>query len=464
MAQPKKRRERNYVIRPDGKPINVPRTRGQLFVCENGCCCGHTERGFAPVPHDLYYEEWERRKFRNRVHLNHAGCLGPCALANLAMLIFDGRPIWFHSVNSDRIILAIYDYIEAMLEADRYLPPPPHLADHVFNGFAWDGTEHRHEADEVAALPQPTPDETALLALGDAKILLLSHADTDLLALSQATHTLPDDFHPVRGVNLTSLPSTTHVDEFIRTELADVQVIILRSLGGRQGFGHGFDRLVQYAKQNHKDLICVPGTEGLDPELTAHSTVPVPVIHDVYRYLHYGGIDNLRHMLTFLADHLLAGGWGFEQPTEQPRHGIYKKLDNTALKQLAQQDSNYQLPITSLQSPVSNLQSLPNWLATANRSRPTIAILFYRSHWLSGNTHFIDALINQIEATGGNALPIFTTSLKETGDSSNKSASTPEPNHPNSTNSINSNNSTNSTNSPAAFDYLYTPDGDLIPD
>lgn len=27
---------RNYVIRPDGKPINVPRQRGQLFVCEYG--------------------------------------------------------------------------------------------------------------------------------------------------------------------------------------------------------------------------------------------------------------------------------------------------------------------------------------------------------------------------------------------------------------------------------------------
>ncbi|MFN8455123.1 MAG: (2Fe-2S) ferredoxin domain-containing protein, partial [Anaerolineae bacterium] len=107
------RRERNYVVRPDGKPINVPRNRGQLFVCENGCCCGHTQRGFAPVPHDLYYTEWERRKLRNRVHLNHAGCLGPCALANVAMLLFDGRPIWFHSVNSEQLILAIFDYIDA---------------------------------------------------------------------------------------------------------------------------------------------------------------------------------------------------------------------------------------------------------------------------------------------------------------------------------------------------------------
>ncbi|HMQ54886.1 MAG TPA: (2Fe-2S) ferredoxin domain-containing protein, partial [Anaerolineae bacterium] len=144
-AQKPNRRQRNYVVRPDGKPINVPRTRGQLFICEHGCCCGHTDRGFAPVPHDLYYEEWERRKLRNRVHLNHGGCLGPCAVANVALLLFDGRPIWFHSVNSEKLILAIFDYIDAMLEADRSLPPPPQLAQHVFNGFAWDGTEARGE-------------------------------------------------------------------------------------------------------------------------------------------------------------------------------------------------------------------------------------------------------------------------------------------------------------------------------
>ena len=27
-----------------------------------GCCCGITERGYAPVPTDLYHNEWERRR------------------------------------------------------------------------------------------------------------------------------------------------------------------------------------------------------------------------------------------------------------------------------------------------------------------------------------------------------------------------------------------------------------------
>lgn len=299
------------------------------------------------------------------------------------MLIFDGRPIWFHSVNTGNLILAVFDYIEAMLTADHYLPPPSVLTNHVFNGFAWDGARERDGAE-----PQPHPTqeasiETLIASLG-SEILLLTHADTDLLTLNQATSALPDDFPTVRGINLKTLPTKAHVDEFIRTELDKVQVILLRSWGGRQGFLHGFDHIVQAARQLNKDLICIPGTEGLDPELTAHSTVSVPVIHDTYRYLHYGGVENFRQLLTFLADNLLMGGYGYDQPVEQPRHGVYRRQESGGLE------------------------------AQAGKDRPTVGIVFYRSHFLSGNTAFVDDLIDEIETQGGRAIPVFTTSLKET--------------------------------------------------
>jgi cobaltochelatase CobN len=127
-------------------------------------------------------------------------------------------------------------------------------------------------------------------------------------------------------------------------------------LGGRQGFIHGFDRLAQAANRLGKDLICIPGAEGLDPELTAYSTVPVPVIHDVYNYLHYGGVDNMRQMLHFLADHLLAGGWGC-QPVEQPGTSSTRKHSHCL--------TSHRLP--------------HHWYSFLSR------------HWLSGNTDFIDA-------------------------------------------------------------------------
>jgi nitrile hydratase accessory protein len=141
---------RNIVWRADGEPINVFRRPGQLFVCATGCCCGHTERGHAPVPVELYHREWVRRRIRHKVHLSLGGCLGPCALSNVALLLFAGREIWFHSVAGDEQIIAIYDYIEAMVRANRYLPPPPALAPQVFDVFDWPAPEAEPRPDGPA--------------------------------------------------------------------------------------------------------------------------------------------------------------------------------------------------------------------------------------------------------------------------------------------------------------------------
>ncbi len=71
------------------------------------------------------------------MHLSLGGCLGPCALSNVALLLFAGHQIWFHSIVGDEQVVAIFDYIEAMVRADRYLPPPPALAAQVFDVFDW---------------------------------------------------------------------------------------------------------------------------------------------------------------------------------------------------------------------------------------------------------------------------------------------------------------------------------------
>ena len=116
----------------------MPRRQGHLFVCATGCCCGHTERGHAAVPVDLYDREWERRKWRNRVHLTVGGCLGPCVLSNVTMLMFDGRTLYFQSLNSEALVVALLDYVDDMLAANAYLPPPPALAELHFTSFVWE--------------------------------------------------------------------------------------------------------------------------------------------------------------------------------------------------------------------------------------------------------------------------------------------------------------------------------------
>jgi nitrile hydratase accessory protein len=130
-------RRRNIVVRRDGQRVNVARFRGQLFVCATGCCCGRTEDGFAAVPAETFHREWERRRLRNIVHLTIGGCLGPCALANVVLLLFDGQAQWFHSVDSEALVIALYDHLEAMLEADAVLPPLAALAPYHFTASAW---------------------------------------------------------------------------------------------------------------------------------------------------------------------------------------------------------------------------------------------------------------------------------------------------------------------------------------
>ncbi len=344
------------------------------------------------------------------------------------MLLFDGQPIWFHSINSQQLIIAIFDYIDAMLGADRYLPSPATLADHIFNGFAWEGVGQQSQVDGVTQPAQR-------FSIPPQSMLFLTHADTDLLTLSRATENLPEDFPQVQAINLKILPTVSHVDEFIRAELPKYQVVVLRSWGGRQGFAHGFDRLVQAAQRQEKDLICIPGTEGLDPELTAHSTVPVPIIHDAYRYLHFGGVDNMGHLLNFLADNLLMGGYGYDQPVEQPRHGVYRPAGRGAEGQ--GREAAAQLPPLNRRSSVSGHQ-------------PTIGILFYRSHYLSGNTDFVDTLIDEVEAQGAKALPVFTTSLRETLDQQTNQAFHQSPESP--------------AKIPAAFEYLSDDRGSPVVD
>jgi len=65
-------------------------------------------RGFAPVPTELYHNEWERRKLRTKVHLSLGGCLGPCALANVALLLYAGREVWFHSIATEAQVLSTW--------------------------------------------------------------------------------------------------------------------------------------------------------------------------------------------------------------------------------------------------------------------------------------------------------------------------------------------------------------------
>jgi cobaltochelatase CobN len=393
MTQPETR-PRNMVQRIDGRLVNAGRLRGMLIVCATGCCCGHTERGFAPVPQDLYHQEWERRKLRNKIHLNQGGCLGPCVLANVVTLLLDGRPYWFHSVNDEAIILAIYDFAEALL-ANASAPIPAILQPHLFNGFGWSGEAH------ATALPTAQPQPTA--QAGDG-ILVLTQADTDLLTLAQARKLLPADFAPVQAAHVGRLTEDASVDALLDQVLPGAQIVVAR-VHTIRSFAHGLDRLQRWAEESGGFLLCLPAVEAFDPELMARSNVGVPLAQTVSVYFQCGGAQNLANGLLCLSDHLLITGWGFDPPQGLPLHGVYETVVSVADEGCAGACACCHPNPAAFPEPNAHLPSTGD--------RPVVGILFYRAHLLSGNTDFVDAIVAELDRRGLAARAVYTQSLKE---------------------------------------------------
>ncbi|UQN08586.1 cobaltochelatase subunit CobN [Deinococcus sp. QL22] len=377
MSRPSVPRQR--IVRADGRTINVVRRRGHLSYCFHGCCCGRTDKGYAEAPVATYTEEWTRRKLRNQVHLTRSGCLGPCLLSNVAHLVFDGHDVWFHSVNDPWLVRAIFEYISTMLEADGYLPPPPDLLEYTFNYYTWDAS---NSAPTAGQLNRAEVSDRPL-----AGFAVLSHADTDLLNLQAARETLPDDFGPVTGVALGSIRSEAQMEGMLAGAVGQAEVVLVR-LHGKFSALPGGERLRQHAAATGQYLLMVSGTNEPDPELARLSAAPLHTLDTALAYLAASGWTNTRELLLSLSDTLRLTGYGAQPPHALAEHGLYHP----------------DLPEGA---------TLADWHRYRDPQRPAVGILFYRAHALSGNTAFVDTLVAALDEAGADALPVFTTSLKD---------------------------------------------------
>ena len=140
MYKPNETNRINEIPMRDGSVKKARILDGHLFVCQ-GCCCGHVEKDFPPLPLDEFKQQWKARGIRRDFHLTVSGCLGPCTLANVVLILFHGHSVWLHSIQTEQDVTDIYDYIEQMLAADRYLDPPPHLAGRHFQRYVVDTVE-----------------------------------------------------------------------------------------------------------------------------------------------------------------------------------------------------------------------------------------------------------------------------------------------------------------------------------
>lgn len=212
-------------------------------------------------------------------------------------------------------------------------------------------------------------------------------ADTEILATAAAVERLPQGFPSVRCAN----PSTSSDHStFVSDVLDGARVVLCRILGGRRGWPEGFDLLRARCSEQGIALLALGGEAEPDAEMTGLSLAPAGAVAQAGEYLRHGDVGNVEQLLRFLADTFLLEGYGFEAPHEVPDLGVYLPGEGDV--------------------------PLERALERRDRDRPTVAICFYRSHRLTGNTAFVDALCAAIEAAGGNALAVWSYTLRRGAD------------------------------------------------
>ncbi|WP_432846204.1 cobaltochelatase subunit CobN [Amycolatopsis sp. CA-161197] len=191
-------------------------------------------------------------------------------------------------------------------------------------------------------------------------ILLLSTSDTDLLSAraSEGEFRLAN---PAR-LDVADLPGL----------LDGAPIVVVRILGTPRSWQEGLDTL----RASGSHVVVLGGEQTPDAELMKLSTVPAGIAAEAHAYLAQGGPENLTQLHRFLSDTLLLTGDGFEPPAQLPSWGMLERA------------------------------------SSGPADGPVVGILYYRAHHLSGNTAFVHALADAIEAAGGRALPIHCASLR----------------------------------------------------
>lgn len=218
-------------------------------------------------------------------------------------------------------------------------------------------------------------------------ILFITTADTDLITLDRVVKDLPADFPELIASSAAPFTTPAARDELL-VSAGNADVVVLRLLGGKRAIPEVFDALVQGCRERKVPLIACPGHLEWDEDLVTACTVPLAEVETAFSYLMRGGIQNIHNFLLFLADTYLYTNYGHEAPSPQPWEGIYHPgvSQGTDVETFIQE--------------------------RFNPGRPTIGILFYRAHWMSGNLEPVDSLIQRLESLGANVLPVFSYSLK----------------------------------------------------
>ncbi|XFA73064.1 cobaltochelatase subunit CobN [Thermosynechococcaceae cyanobacterium Okahandja] len=221
------------------------------------------------------------------------------------------------------------------------------------------------------------PGAVAFLQQTAAPIVILTAADSDIALLAQAYGQMAAGFPALRLAHLLQLQAAAAIDDYGDRVLAHAEVVVIRLLGGRGYWSYGLEVTQQWVADRGGQLIILPGDDRPDLELMSLSSWPLARVNRLWQYFREGGLANIRLALEFIGYH--GFGIGSEPAPAQviPRWGVYPQ---TA-----------EVPATG----------------------PRVGLLFYRAHYLAGNTAVIDALCQALQERQITPLPVFVSSLQD---------------------------------------------------
>jgi cobaltochelatase CobN len=245
-----------------------------------------------------------------------------------------------------------------------------------------------------SGLPELAPRNPATPAGGSAVaadvpmegIVLLSHAETDLLALERARGELPADFPAVIGRSLLGLPDSGALLAVFGVRRSSRLLAILR-IHGTVSSVPGLANLIDLAHQEGWGLVVISGVGGSAELMPRTANITPDLASNLTSYFMAGGATNVAQALRYGAVTYLGYSGGFAPPRPMPAHGLYH--------------------------PDLLVTNQAEWTDHRAPDGPTAVVLFYRAHALSGNLQFVDTAVRSAEARGFSAIGVFTSSLRD---------------------------------------------------
>lgn len=222
-----------------------------------------------------------------------------------------------------------------------------------------------------------------------ADLVVMSFSDSDLGAFAEAWYRGGGRERRLPSLRLANLAALTHplsVDIYLEQTLAVAKGILIRLIGGVPYWSYGLQQVFELAQRKGIALAVLPADGRPDPRLDAYATLPVSTLKRLAHFCDNGGVVAAQAALAQLA---IAAGL-YAGPVlgskSVPRVGAWTPEHGSSCPLIAE---------------------------PRDRSRPRIAIVFYRSYLVSADLEAIQAVFNGFRERGYQPLGLFVPSLKD---------------------------------------------------